>query len=207
MMLYGLSGASSTGKSTLARALAENLDLALVETSITGMGLRAGFNPVERLSLFQRIELQKSLYGQFETLLKEMKGPAILDRTPLDLVMYMLAEIDMHSGKDLPAETLDWINHYVNDCLVLTERYFDHVFVTCPLPHYEAAGTRPPVNPAYQTHCQLILLGLIHGTANTLKITTLQTTDLSERLDVIGDTIADRLDFIEKQRRSSLHIH
>ena len=205
-MIYGLAGSSGSGKTTLGHQIAQSLDLTFTQPSITDMSRRAGFNPVDKLDIWQRLYLQKSLYEQFEEMLAGLKGPVILDRTPMDLVMYLMAEIGMHSSDFICDEQLQWAHDYVKRCQRLTERYFDHVFVTTPLPVYDATrAERPPANPAYQIHCHLILMGALYGSEVPFSI--LHTSDPNQRLDFVSETIVDRLDHIETTRRSSLHLH
>lgn len=209
-MIYGLSGVSGSGKSTLAHQAAQSLDLTLVETSITGMGRKAGFDVVAPMGLRDRIALQKSLFAQFEALLRDLKGPAILDRTPLDLVIYLLAEFHMHSGEELTKADLFWAADYVRACQALTEIYFDHVFVTTPLPIYRVdkeGGVRPPMNPAYQMHGHLILIGTLFDLKGNLEFTILDSADQGDRLEALADTIGHRLHFIHEQRHTARHVH
>lgn len=206
-MIYGLAGSSGSGKSTLGRSVAQALDLTFVETSITNMSRRAGFDPVAPMTLTDRCDLQESLLHQFQELLRSLQGPAILDRTPLDLIMYLMAEIDMASNTRITQERSEWARDYVARCTELTDRYFDHVFVTAPLPTYEEAVTRPGANPAYQMHTHLLMMGTLYDMTGNLCFSILRTSDMSERVDYVSDVIANRLDEIESARRSSLHIH
>ncbi|MTH61121.1 AAA family ATPase [Paracoccus litorisediminis] len=206
-MLYGLAGASGTGKSTLARSVAEAMDLALVETSITAMGRSAGFDPVGQLTLTERFDLQEALLHQFTAMVQSIKGPAILDRTPMDLCMYLMAEIAMHAGQGLDAARLAWAAGYVKRCTDLTDRYFDHVFITPPGLPYETAATRPPADPAYQLHCHLILMGVVSEMDGHIDYDVLRTTDHAARVDFVSDVIINRLDAHEADRKSSLHLH
>lgn len=209
-MIYGIAGSSGSGKSTLAHQAAQSLDLTLVETSITGMGRVAGFDVVAPMGLRERIALQRSLFDQFEALLRTIKGPAILDRTPLDLVMYLMAELDMHSGAEMTQADMVWAADYIRRCQALTEMYFDHVFVTTPLPVYatiKEGGVRPPVNPAYQAHCHLILMGTLFDMDATLGFTILTSSNQGDRLDTLADTIGERLHVIHAQRHTARHVH
>lgn len=205
-MIYGIGGASGTGKSTLAADCAEYLDLAFMQTSITAMSKRAGFDPVAPLTLADRIALQEGLLVQFQELLRGLRGPAILDRTPLDLAMYMMAELTMHSHREVNPQMLEQAYAYVGKCLDLTERYLDHVFVTTPLESYEATNTRPPENPAYQLHCHILMLGLT-ADLNSEQCSILNITDHSDRVDYVAEVVSGRLDSIEALRRHSAHIH
>lgn len=206
-MIYALAGSSGSGKSTLGHSVAETLDIAFVQPSITSMSRKAGFDPVKPMTLSDRCALQESLLVQFEELLRGLKGPAIMDRSPLDLIIYMMSEIHMSSHQSLTAEQMQWAADYIARCSSLADRYLDYAFVTTPLPVYEEVSTRPAWNPAYQMHTHLVLMGAIYDMQGNLGFSILRTTDLSERIEYVSDTIASRLDEIETDRRSSLHIH
>lgn len=206
-MLYGLTGSSGTGKTTLARAVAESLSVEFVPTSITASGKRHGYDPVGMMSLADRIQLQHHLLDDLAELMKEGSRPAILDRTPIDLIGYMFAEIDMHSHIRLTQEDIDRLEVYRQRCLDLTATYFDHVFVTTPLPVYETADTRPVANAAYQQHSQMIMEGAIYQLTGRVNFTILRPTDLNVRTEHVHDTIVKRLNVIDMQRRGATGLH
>lgn len=206
-MIYGICGASGSGKTTLAKAVADMMCIEFVPTSITNMAKKAGFDAIERMSLSERLSLQLHLFDQFGELLNKITGPAILDRTPLDMIGYLHGEIGMHSRGVLTDADLEIAADYVSDCQRLTAKHFDGVFFTSILPTYEEAATRPSYNPAYQRHVQLVIAGALATPAESLRATMLMTTDLQQRIEIVSNEIAERLDEIEQAKRSSRHIH
>lgn len=206
-MIYGICGASGSGKTTLAKAVADLMCIKFVPTSVTEMAKKAGFEAVGRMSLPERFTLQLHLFDQFEELLNGITGPAILDRTPLDMIGYLHGEIGMHSRNLLMPEEIEMAAEYVADCQRMTARYFDGVFFTSILPTYEEADTRPGFNPAYQQHVQLVIAGALATSSENIQATMLMTTDLQQRLDIVTHEIAERLDEIDVQKRTSRHIH
>jgi len=206
-MLYGLTGSSGSGKTTLARAVAESLSAEFVPTSITASGKRHGFDPVGLMSLQDRIKLQHHLLDDLMELIKAAKGPTIMDRTPIDLIGYMYAEIDMHSHIRLSADDIMKIEAYRDRCLEETVRWFDHVFVTTPLPVYEDAQTRPVQNAAYQHHSQMIMEGAIYQLTGRVNFSILRPSNLDTRIEHVHDTIVSRLDDIDRMRRGVTGLH
>lgn len=206
-MIYGLAGASGTGKTTLGHEVGQVLSIPFVRTSITDMARKAGFEAVGCLDLPDRLKLQESLFDQFEDLLDKTKGPVIFDRTPIDLIGYLGAEIHMHSHLELEIEALEQANTYFLRCQELTSRAFDKVFVTGILPTYEAAETRPDYNPAYQRHVQMIITGAIFSTRYDVNASILVTDNLHDRIKIVSDLIADRLKEIEEAKRKNRHLH
>lgn len=206
-MIYGIAGASGTGKTTLGQSVGEALSIPFVRTSITDMARKAGFNAVGRLELHERLALQESLLEQFEELLLKTKGPVIFDRTPLDLIGYLGAEVHMHSHGELTMSDLHKIDAYFTRCQELTSRSFDQVFVTSILPHYEEVETRPGFNPAYQRHVQFLIMGSIFEGDCDLSVSILSTDDLQDRISIMSETIVTRLDQIEMEKRKNRHLH
>jgi predicted ATPase len=200
-MIFGIAGASGTGKTTLGHHVGEALDIPFLRTSVTEMARNAGFNAVGKLNLEDRLVLQEHMLKQMEAKLLLVQGPIILDRTPIDMLGYMLAEIDMHSSDRLTVEQMRRIDAYATQCQELTYRFFAHVFVTGILPDYELAETRPGFNPAYQRHLHTLVLGGLNGAENTIDYTLLVTDSLHHRVDAMTTTIADVLNRTEAERR------
>lgn len=206
-MIYGIAGASGTGKTTLGHQVGEALSIPFVRTSITAMAEKAGFKAVGSLSLPDRLELQESLLEQFGDLLDKTKGPIIFDRTPIDLIGYLGAEVHMHSNRDLDTDDLIQIDDYYTRCQQMTAQYFDRTFITSILPEYELAATRPDFNPAYQRHVHMLIIGAAVSAEVPLELTILVTDSLQDRVQIVSDAIADRLEEIEKHKRESRFIH
>ena len=206
-MIYGIAGASGTGKTTLGKHVSDALNIPFVRTSITEMARKAGFEAVGSLPLPDRWRLQQSLLTQFEDMLDNMRGPVILDRTPVDLIGYLYGEIDMHSDQALDLETLKQIDAYCTKCQNLTATRFDRVFITNILPEYELAETRPGFNPAYQRHVHMIIVGSLITAENQSDVSLLTTNDLHQRIDIVMETIAGRLETIRAERKGNLNVH
>lgn len=206
-MLYGLTGSSGSGKTTLARTVAESLSAEFIPTSITASGKRHGYDPVALMSLQDRIQLQHHLLDDLLELIKNAQRPAILDRTPIDLIGYMYAEIDMHSHIRLSAQDIDKIEAYRERCLTETAAWFDHVFVTTPLPIYENVETRPVQNAAYQHHSQMIMEGAMYQLTGRVNFSILRPSDLDTRIEHVHDTIVARMNLIDQQKRGAKGLH
>ena len=205
-MIYGLVGSSGTGKTTLATMVAEAMGVKFLQTSITKSARRHGFDPVARLNLNDRIELQFHLLSDMIELIDKCTEPAILDRTPIDLIAYMLCEIHMHSHLEASPEQLARVSRYVDLCMRTASLKFDHMFLLSILPTYEVTSTRPALNPAYQVHTQMVM----YGTLNILEgvgVSFLEVSDLNTRLDHVMGMIEKRMNTIQKQLSSSPHIH
>jgi hypothetical protein len=206
-MIWGVTGASGVGKSTVCKLVADSLDIAFVQTSITESAKRHGFNAVGDLTLSERIDLQEKLLDDHMQLLDETERPAILDRTPIDMIGYMMGEIYMHSHKELTPEQIQRVNNFALRCMWVTKRNYDCVFHLAPLPFYEAAQTRPAENTAYQKHTDLIMRGALSELSGAVSQCILNTTDLNERQEAIHDLIVQRLDTLEASRKANRNLH
>ena len=125
-----------------------------------------------------------------------MKKPFVCDRTPLDMIGYMLGEVTMHSC-DL--ELSQRIERYVERCLWIVQHTYFGVIVCRPLPFYEAAEDKPPESPAYQTMIQLLIEGA-SDRIDTIDIATLQTSDHEERMGNSIDYINQLITQLNKER-------
>ncbi|OWZ90440.1 hypothetical protein B9J07_28040 [Sinorhizobium sp. LM21] len=206
-MLYGLTGSSGTGKTTLGKRVADELGIAYMSGSITEIAKRHGYDPVAPMSLQDRIKLQFALLEDHVTMIAKAERPLIVDRTPIDFVGYILGEIDMHSHMRLSTEEIVAIEEYVDLCLETTVKLYDYVFVLGQLDHYEIKETRPADNRAYQTHTQLIMQGCMSRLHGRLNYMIVRQSDLEARVETIHDTLVHRMDDICKERASSAHIH
>lgn len=206
-MIYGLAGASGVGKTTLGEMVADSLQIDFVKTSITELAMKRGYNAIGFLSLRERLELQRGLLEDHLEQISKLNTPVILDRTPLDLIGYMMAEVHMNSAVNLTASEMKAAAAYVSICQYAACEKFDAIFHLAPLPFYETADTRPGENPAYQAHVDLIIRGSLHQLEGQISCMTLGTTDLNERHDAVHDFIMNRLDDLEALRKKNSNIH
>jgi nicotinamide riboside kinase len=206
-MIYGMTGASGTGKTTLGRAVADSFDVTFVPTSITETAQRHGFKAVGSLSLSDRMTLQRHLLDDHAKLIDTMPRPMILDRTPLDFIGYLMAEFYMHSDTAAPRSVLLDAEKYVEDCLNFTKKHYDFIFLMGKLENYEADPKRPADNPAYHRHFDLIIKGALVDMRSEVKYAIVASEDMEFRLDFVSRVLTRRLDEHDASRKSAKHIH
>lgn len=206
-MIYGLSGAAGVGKTTVGTLVADSLDITFLKTSITESAGRHGYNAVDNLPLPQRIDLQEKLLEDHIEMLLQAERPAILDRTPIDMIGYMMGEVYMNSHEAMSPEHIHRISAFALKCMWVTKCHYDFIFHLAPLPFYEQAQTRPAENSAYQKHTDLIMRGALSEMDNQISHAILNTTDLNERQEFIHDTIVQRIDQLEALRKIHPKIH
>lgn len=156
-MIYGLTGASCSGKTTLEIQLSQKLGIPFVPTKITELASELKLpSPVSNLNLMERMNVQFRLMHGMKIFLDNLTTPCIIDRTPIDLIAYMFAEINMHSLADKPAGIDDCLVDFYHSCIELTTK---HISSLDYLTNYELDTKRPPTGEAYQLHCQLLIKG------------------------------------------------
>lgn len=201
--MIGLSGAHRSGKTTLAKRVADTLGLTYCEVSVSKIARDLGVNAVGDLPIAERIAFQRRLLPLFIKEIRKTARPCIVDRTPLDMIGYMLGEITMHNTS---AEVGTEVYTYVEECLKATADNFDLVLVLRPLQAFVVDPKSPPMNPAYQWLIQYIIEGAISN-MNTDHTTTalIHGSDLDVRLDAVAELLRDRLEYLTNESKTYTH--
>lgn len=205
-MLFGLTGAHRSGKTTLARTVARELDIEFYETSTSEVARKLGFDAVGVMTLSQRLQLQQGLLENHLNEISRRSRPLITDRTPLDYMGYMLCEVDMQSHLKLTEEELFALGEFMVNCLEKMRENFDYAFYTQPLPEYDIADGKPAANPAYQLHHDICVLGALAKLSGSINIAHLNTANFETRRSFLHDTIVSRLDEIDTERKSASYL-
>jgi len=204
-MIYGLTGASGTSKTTLGRELSKRLDIPFVPTSITEMAADLGLpSPVAPLNLNDRTVCQVELLTAMCKFLESLPHPCIIDRTPLDLLAYMLAEVHMHAHIDASEILMGVINDYSLYCIGIAKRFLTVIYCLEPLPTYEVDSKRPAWNPAYHRHVQWLIKGVMAELSGFAPHFTVPAMSLEERTELVGNSISSHMDAIQKQREAAV---
>lgn len=199
--MFGFTGAARSGKTTLAKRVSEEIAIPYFDAATTQAAKEAGFNAVGNLPIGERMELQEFLLKTYLKRVEDAPRPFITDRTPLDMIAYTMAEVSMH-GTTL--EQGKRIHKYYEDCLKAVNNLFHLIIIVRPLPFYTVDPTKPPENPAYQWHTQL----LMEGGARLMRppFMTLGSDALEDRIfhsvQAIGQVLHDNA---EEQKQARLH--
>jgi nicotinamide riboside kinase len=156
-MRIGLTGAHRTGKSTLAKALAEQLGVPFVTSSAGAIAKKWGFD-LDKDSRMDphAIEMQHDILDDQRLSFHE-HADFVSDRTPLDAAAYLFADIQAGSGDAVLQEQA---LIYRDQALRITERSFDVVILVPPAISFEPVDGKPGANLAYQEHHHLLCRGL-----------------------------------------------
>lgn len=206
-MIYGIAGASGTGKTTLAKKVAEELGAEFFPASISELGKEIGLSPVSDMDLETRIRFQAKLLDALIGKIRELDPLKvyIMDRTPLDTIGYLMAEVNMHSDQKATPETLALANKLVELAQSASAHYFGATYQTAPLADYSEAETRPRANPAYQQHVHMLIAGAVFAAPRTIRHTIIMVSDLEARTKmVVSDIQAQQQALTEAQSPSAL---
>jgi predicted ATPase len=201
-MAFAISGCHRSGKTTLAKQVSEALGMHYFDASTTKLMAEFGINAVGDIPLEQRVEAQEFLLKRYLQNLQKAPRPLITDRTPLDMIGYMLGEITMHNSS---VELGERVNKYVDQCLDEAIRHFDTVIIVGPLASYTADPKSPPPNLGYQRCVQLLIEGAASLVEPHMYVSRLDTTHMDDRRDLACQIIYRRMGEIAAQSKQIVH--
>ena len=205
-MLYGFTGSSRSGKTTLAKTVAEELSIEFYPTSTFATAQKFGFDPMARLPLHERLSLQMRLLEDHVEILQKTPRPLIIDRTPIDYLNYLTAEFYMDSGKDTTVEVLEAARRFCNLCLDATRSFYDGIFYLAPLPDYKEEPGKHAANPIYQFHTALIIQGALSELQQSINYVLMHNPDFETRREAAHNFIVKRLDYIDRERKTAAYL-
>lgn len=193
-MRIGFCGAHRTGKTTLARAVAQELELPLLESKVSEVARKCKFNMAidNRITPFGLDYQAHVLASLVKPLTNSVAGITgfVYDRTPIDAAAYMLCDATASAGSP---ETREFAMQYVDECRKMTRENFDIIFLVPPGIAVEETDGKPPVNPLYQEHHHHVCAGLLLDTDENGIWYELsrKTLDLDARLDFVLTVLAE----------------
>ncbi|WP_062120269.1 AAA family ATPase [Aureimonas sp. AU40] len=208
-MLIGLSGAHRSGKTTVMESLRSMTGMPTLKTSTAKLVERLGIDLAKPMTLVSRIEFQTAVFENYvEEIGKARSGGAslIVDRTPVDMAAYLLAEVGMSSHKALGDRGIQAVNAYAELCRDYLRENFAFVFVLRPLPVYEVEPNKPAPNFAYQQHYQMVIEGFLAALQGQLDYAIVPFTDHDSRVAAIKQIMTKVADQVAKKgKRATLH--
>lgn len=198
-MCIAFVGAHRTGKTTLAREVSRATGIPFAETSTTAVMKELGLNPVADMPFIDRLHMQELLLKHHAEWIGTLPRPVILDRSPLDMIAYTIAEIGMHHDLSYDERVME----YCADAAHIVRRHYGMVIAVRPLSEYEADPTKPPPSMSYQTHIQFIIEGSMEMMQEMVLTHVIAERDLSQRVEIARGLIADW--FGEMKGRTIIH--
>jgi len=185
----GLAGAQRTGKTTLAIECGKVFEIPVIETSISKVFIDMGYDPKVKYNFETRLHIQWNI---LETLLAQYnsadRGAFITDRTPLDFVAYLMADM----GRDTlnPALEREFMN-YMAACFEVLNSYFSVVVVVQPGIKVVESKGKAAGSPAHMEHVNTIITGLAINQEINIQHTYIprHITDLSQRVRCIEESL------------------
>ena len=145
-MRIGICGAHRTGKTTLARALAESTGLTLMDAGVSAVFRELGLEPSRTLSFADRMRVQDAILAKYLNLMAGAEN-VIIDRTPIDFIGYLLADLNQDHYQEEGAS--QWVVGYIERCLEAARRTMSFVIFVSPGIPLEMAEGKGLVDPGY----------------------------------------------------------
>lgn len=183
-MMIGLIGAHGAGKTTLGKAAADALGWHFCQTSISDVYKRLGKDPAVRMTFDERLEMQFAILGELTVEWASYAGENVItDRTPIDLIAYMLADLDSYT--ELTPDQELRLEIYLMKCAVMAARDFNKlVLVPNALPvATDPAKVRAALMPAYRQKLEVLMRGYMNQQA--LEFAEIKAVDLAERVEEV----------------------
>jgi hypothetical protein len=184
-MRIGFCGAHRTGKSTLARIIAEQLGIHFLVTSVSQAPIwkETQTSPSDIVVFSERLKIQFGLLDYLRGQYEKAEKAFVADRTPLDLLGYLFASVD-HTCSDL------WSNatrSYVNEVIDLAQKHFDKIFLVQPgIPVVPEVGKEGEIflGDIYRTaiNNNILAFGINYLPPEKFHIIPLQMTNLEDRV-------------------------
>ena len=100
-MTLGLCGAHRVGKSTLAETFCADTGMLFLRTSVSSVFMHLGLDPAQDYPFSMRLSIQKAVLANLvETYRSAGTRAFVTDRTPLDLIAYLLADVQRQNVTD-----------------------------------------------------------------------------------------------------------
>ncbi|CAB4121763.1 AAA domain containing protein [uncultured Caudovirales phage] len=208
--MIGLIGAHRTGKTTLAKAYAEEMEVPYVETSSSAVFERLGYSPKVDYDFGTRMIIQNAILDDAIVKYSQHTGMFVTDRTPIDMLAYTIADIQR---QNLSLEQSREFIKYFHRCFEESNKRFMCLTLIQPGIEIVDAPGKAPANPAYMEHLNTIMLGLLVGEFNSSSHFYLprRTTDMQERVEalkfVVNKVVSRDFENIETLKAKGISIH
>ena len=192
MTNIGLCGAHGTGKTTLAIALSQKLNIPYIPVDASSVFLQHSFHPSDKLDIRTRLFLQQKILEKAENIWFDVDEPSfICDRTPLDMAAYLLADV---GNGELDKRTQTEIMDYLQDCFNVSIQCFDKIVLVPPAiafveREYKAAINEPLI---FKLHTQLLgILAYLAYLDVPYKVLPQDCLEISDRVQFVEDFLRE----------------
>jgi hypothetical protein len=164
-------GSHRVGKTTLAKKLSEVAEIPFIDLAVSENSVWNIFDPHANVTFAERIVLQKCILQDMEAKLKQVdKGKSyITDRSPIDVIAYLLCNIDSTTSQLFDEE----VNTFIVNCQSLALEYFNYFFVVQPGIVFEKEVKKDGKvynSRAYQEALTNCVIGQLHRLLNVFNL-------------------------------------
>lgn len=157
----GFSGAHRTGKTITAIEVAKHFNIEYINARIGTSTIWSSIKPSDAMTFAERIQIQEILLDEFETILQRNNGKDsfVIDRTPVDILAYLLTNIDHTTSNIFDSRTSKMIER----CIDLSAFFFTHCVVIPPgIPFVSDANKNGKVynSKSYQESLTNMIVGI-----------------------------------------------
>lgn len=158
MSNIGLCGAHRTGKTELAIALSQRLNIPFVSINTSDIFATHHVLPDESMDFRTRLGLQHEILNHAVKVWFDVDSPSfICDRTPIDMMAYTLADV---RGDTLTSSLEQELEAYLTLCRGVTEKYFNRLILVPPdIPIVKAFG-KASCSKGFIAHVHYLCRGL-----------------------------------------------
>ena len=191
-MRISIIGGHRTGKTTLARALGQKLGIDYVPGGCAPVFDAMCLSPTDNLTFTQRLAVQHEILGIYHSKVSE-RSSFITDRSPLDFIAYLLADLDTERAMALTEEDESVILGYIEQCLHSVSSTLDVVVLVMPgIPVVESNSSAACKQPFIEKISALIYSYALNGdhSAKVILIPR-ELTDLEQRVDEVVPLLFD----------------
>lgn len=160
-MSIGILGAHRVGKTTLAMEYAYRYEIPFLQTNTSDVFKKHGIDPKEQMSFKARLYIQRCILEEADKQWTNALEYFITDRTPVDYVMYTLADCVL----DVGASDYKELQIYMNDCFEVCYTHFTVLVLLQPGIEIKEDDkkTTASLNPAYIEHLNALAWGLCNN--------------------------------------------
>lgn len=178
----GLCGCHRSGKTTLAIALSEKLGIPYIPINTSEVFLQYSVHPSDTIDVHKRLFLQQKVLEKAVNIWSETKEPFICDRTPMDMMAYMFA--DVTNGR-LDQITQDDIMGYLGQCFKITKQYFDKLVLIPPAIPFIHSEYKAADNEPLRFELHYTISGMLDALGMTYQKLPDECLDISDRVNFV----------------------
>ena len=156
--MISLAGSHRSGKTTLAKAYAEEFGLQFLPTQSSQVFKRLGLDPQSDYRFSDRLFIQNEILMDAIDIYKSAStNRCITDRSPIDMLAYMMADIQRETLTK--SEDLRFMD-YMHKCIETANRYISVLIILSPGIEVVEDETKAPVTFGYIQHISSLIKGI-----------------------------------------------